>query len=210
MEKLLSILIPTLPDRIDSYGGLLKNLFKQRSTFGLEDKVQLLSICDTKEMSVGEKRNYLYNISCGRYIQYLDDDDKVAHNYLQKMVEGASTGKDVVTFKGEYHENGVYHSDFIISNLVPVDSNVGNIMYRRPNHVCAVKREIAAQCVFPNINFREDSHYADLINKLIKTEHHIDEKLYFYIFDKELSQTHIFKTDEATLNVTSIEKKLDF
>jgi hypothetical protein len=63
-------------------------------------------------------------------------------------------------------------------------------MYRKPNHLCPVKREIATQCIFPDKNYGEDSDYANQINKIIQTENHIEEKLYFYMFNVNTSQTH--------------------
>ncbi len=194
MTKDLAILIPTLPERLDNYCGLMKELKNQRERFGLQDKVQILSLLDTKEMTVGEKRNWLLDMSySAKYVQFLDDDDKVANDYLLKMQQGTLMGRDVVTFNGEYHEGGVHNCDFLISTMVMNDSNEAAMMYRKPNHICAVRRSIAVQCRFPIKNFGEDSEYASLINKLIKSEHHINEKLYFYMFDKNTSQTHAFK-----------------
>jgi len=62
-------------------------------------------------------------------------------------------------------------------------------MYRLPNHLCPVKRDIALACMFTDKNFGEDFDYAEKINLLIKNEYHIKEKLYFYLFDSVLSQT---------------------
>ena len=58
--KELSILIPTLPARIETLSNLMKKLNKQVIDFGLIDKVQILTLCDTKEYSVGKKRNLLF------------------------------------------------------------------------------------------------------------------------------------------------------
>jgi hypothetical protein len=53
--KDLSILILTLPTRIDSYSNLIKSLNQQVIENNLIHRVQILSLCDTKEISVGEK-----------------------------------------------------------------------------------------------------------------------------------------------------------
>ena len=66
--KDLSILILTLPTRIDSYATLIKTLNQQVIDNNLINRVQIMSLCDTKEISVGEKRNILLNQSCGRYV----------------------------------------------------------------------------------------------------------------------------------------------
>ena len=59
--KELSILILTLPTRIDSYARLIKSLNLQVIQNNLINRVQILTLCDTKEISVGEKRNILLN-----------------------------------------------------------------------------------------------------------------------------------------------------
>jgi len=192
MQKQLAILIPTLPDRMDCYVSLLSELINQRAVAGLQNRIQILSLCDTQEMSVGEKRNWLMDMAYqSKYIQYLDDDDKVSNGFLLKMYEATLTDTDVITFRGEYHEAGVYNSDFIISSLLQTNSNLGNVLYRRPNHICAVKRDIAIQCKFPPISNAEDKAYSEAICKLIKTETHIPEKLYFYMFDKDKTLTQL-------------------
>ena len=192
MSKILSILIPTLPSRIEKYLSLVNKINHQITSNNLNEYVQVLSILDTKEMTVGEKRNNLVNLSCGKYVIFLDDDDNISDNYVLQIYNGCLSGADVVTFKGEYHENNSYHSDFIISNMVIRDYNQHGLMYRKPNHICAVLRSISIQCPFPHINYEEDSKYSELINAHIKNECHINEKLYFYMFDKKTSETHIF------------------
>ena len=57
------------------------------------------------------------------------------------------------------------------------------ITYERyPNHLNVIKREIAVQFKFPEINFGEDTDWATQINKsgLLKKETYIDQVLYYY------------------------------
>ena len=84
--KELSILILTLPTRIDSYARLIKSLNLQVIQNNLINRVQILTLCDTKEISVGEKRNILLNKSCGKYVCFIDDDDLIAPDYLIKII----------------------------------------------------------------------------------------------------------------------------
>jgi glycosyltransferase involved in cell wall biosynthesis len=187
--KQLSILIPTLPQRLGDYFNIVNNIKTQIDTFGLQDNVQILSLLDSKEMSVGKKRNALIQMSCGKYVNFIDDDDRVSSDYVKKIYDATLSGADVVTFNGEYHESGIFHSNFIISTNILRDMNTNGIMYRKPNHLCPVKREIALQSIFPDKNYGEDSEYASQINKIIQSEHHIEEKLYFYMFNANTSQT---------------------
>jgi glycosyltransferase involved in cell wall biosynthesis len=184
----LSILIPTLPTRIDCYANLIKMLNKQVIENNLINRVQILSLCDTKEISVGEKRNILLNKSAGKYVCFIDDDDVIAPDYLIKLINATSSNADVITFCGDYVENTVV-TPFSISMVHRGNFNHPNLFYRLPNHLCPVKREIALSCQFTDKNFGEDSDYAERINKYIKNEFHIQDKLYFYMYNSATSQT---------------------
>jgi len=187
--KDLSILIPTLPARIDDYSRLIKILNNQIKLYNLESRVQILSFCDTKDISVGEKRNMLLNTSIGRYVCFVDDDDVVSENYLIQIFRAIESNADVITFCGEYVENEI-RTPFSISKVHRGNYNEPNMLYRLPNHLCPVKREIAVSCLFTDKNFGEDSDYADRINRVVNTEFHIQDKLYFYMYNSQTSQTN--------------------
>lgn len=186
--KELSILILTLPTRIDSYSNLIKMLNQQVIENNLIHRVQILSLCDTKEISVGEKRNILLNKSIGRYVCFIDDDDIIAPHYLLKIINAIQSNADVITFCGDYVENTLI-TPFSISLVHRGNFNHPNIFYRLPNHLCPVKREIALSCQFSNKNFGEDSDYSERINNYLKNEFHIQDKLYFYMYNPNTSQT---------------------
>lgn len=186
--KDLSILILTLPTRIDSYSNLIKTLNKQVIENNLISRVQILTLCDTKEISVGEKRNILLNKSIGRYVCFIDDDDVISDNYLIRLISALESNADVITFCGDYVENNL-RTAFSISMVHRGNYNHPNIFYRLPNHLCPIKRQIALNCLFTDKNFGEDSDYAEKINQHIKNEFHISDKLYFYMYDSNTSQT---------------------
>jgi len=185
--KDLSILIPTLPARIETLSMLIQRLNKQVIDFGLIDKVQILTLCDTKEYSVGAKRNKLLELSTGRYVCFIDDDDQISDKYLFEIIRAIQSNADVITFCGEYIENTP--QNFTISRMHQRNYTDGMNIYRLPNHLCPIKREIALQCLFTDKNYGEDSDYSDKINALIQSEYHIQEKLYYYIYNDALSQT---------------------
>jgi glycosyltransferase involved in cell wall biosynthesis len=186
--KDLSILIPTLPARIDCLSRLMQTLNKQIIDFELIDRVQILTFCDTKEYSVGVKRNMLVDMSCGKYVCFIDDDDQISDKYIFEIMRAIQSNADVITFCGEYIENQTQF--FSISRLHRQNYSDFNGIYRLPNHLCPIKREIALQCKFTDKNFGEDSDYADNINKIIQSEFHIKEKLYYYFYNSVNSQTN--------------------
>lgn len=186
--KALSVLILTLPTRIDSYANLIRNINKQIIDNNLINHIQILSLCDTKEISVGEKRNILLKKSIGRYVCFIDDDDIISDDYIIKLFQATHQNTDVITFCGDYIENGI-EKPFSISLMHNGNYNHPNVFYRLPNHLCPVRREIALQCHFTHKNFGEDSDYADMINKHIQNEYHLIDKLYFYMYNSLTSQT---------------------
>ena len=188
MMKQIAILIPTLPVRIDKYAKLIKELNRQIVEAKLVDKIQIISLCDTKEYVVGKKRNYLLSLSLAKYICYIDDDDWIAKNYIKKIYEASLKGKDCVTFLGTYSSNQDKRT-FDISIKHKHDHNTNECFYRIPNHLAVIKREIAVKCPFPHLQYGEDSQYAKYLQKHLKTEYQIREKLYFYNFDIKTSQT---------------------
>lgn len=185
--KDLSILIPTLPARIETLSMLIQRLNKQIIDFGLMDRVQILTLCDTKEYSVGVKRNKLLELSTGKYVCFIDDDDQISDTYLFEIIRAIQSNADVITFCGEYIEHTTQY--FTISRMHKRNYTEGMTIYRLPNHLCPIKREIALQCLFTDKNYGEDSDYAERINTLIQSEYHIQEKLYYYLYNDALSQT---------------------
>lgn len=188
--KKLSILICTLPLRIDSFKSLIDVLNSQIIKGGFENDVEVIALSDSKTLSVGKKRNVLKDLASGEYICFIDDDDSIADNYIESILDAIKSTPDVVTFKGNYYENGVKKANFYISTLKG-NLNAEDYFYRLPNHLCPVKNEIAKKCDFTDKNFGEDSDYSKEINRYICNEFHINSYLYNYDFNSSLSQTAI-------------------
>lgn len=184
----LTIAICTLPVRIASFASLITELNNQIKSNGLTNEVQILAFMDCKDLTVGDKRNFIKSQAKGMYLAYLDDDDRISSDYVLSLKQGCDTNPDVVTFRGEYKEHSKV-MDFIINSGI-MNQDTATHHYRLPNHICAVKRDIYLNCHFTSKNYGEDSDYADQINQYIKTEYHIPKKLYFYDFALETSQTH--------------------
>lgn len=200
MQKSLSILILTLPVRLNTYSELIAHLYKQIMENGLSEKVEIMSIMDCKTMSVGVKRNKLLEMASGKYVCFIDDDDRISGDYVKKLFAATKEDKDVITFCGEYVENNGTPKDFKISILNHSNYDTATGYYRLPNHLCPVKREIALKSKFTDKNFGEDSDYSLNINRIIKNEYHLIDKLYFYDFNARTTQTAPNHTSTAFKN----------
>jgi glycosyltransferase involved in cell wall biosynthesis len=187
--KQISILIPTLPVRIEKYARLIKELNKQIIRENLINQIQILTLTDTKDYLVGKKRNLLISMSLGKYVCFIDDDDMIADDYIKQIYNGTQKNVDCVTFSGNYVSDGISKVfDMSIKHLE--DKNLPDKYLRIPNHLSVIKREIAVKCPFPHIQYGEDSEYAITLKKHLKTEHKIDKILYFYHYSSVTSQTN--------------------
>lgn len=180
--KLWSILICTLEERKNMFDHIYNKLMGQIRTLGLENEIEVLYFCDNRTYSVGYKRNILMQESAGDYVNYVDDDDDVHDNYIQMIYEKLLKSPDCVSLVGIITVNHAKPKVFIHSIKYDRYFSKDNIYYRPPNHLNPIRRTIAAQFVFPEKNFGEDTDWAMQIARsgLIKTEEEITEPYYFY------------------------------
>jgi len=84
---LVSILIPTLLERSSTFQPKLESLYKQIKDNNLEEKVEIIVMCDNRTMKLSEKRNTMQKLARGLYYAHIDDDDDLADDYCKKVVE---------------------------------------------------------------------------------------------------------------------------
>ena len=102
----LSILILSIPSRFDIVRPLIDKLMTQ---IGDRDDVEILSLMDNKSLHIWEKRNELMRIARGTHMTWLDDDDDVAENYVDKLTQTIQDNPevDVISFNQRCFLNGV-------------------------------------------------------------------------------------------------------
>jgi glycosyltransferase involved in cell wall biosynthesis len=157
--------------------GQLQNQIK-----GYEDKVEILCLLDNKTIMLGDKRNMLVKIAEGDYIIHLDDDDVISDDYISTLVETVEKNQGIsqISFIVDVSLNGNTYKPCYYSFKYGHDYNESHCYRRIPNHICAVRKDLAKNTPFKSIIKGEDSAYAkDLLPKL-KDEVMIDKVLYFY------------------------------
>lgn len=170
-------------------------LNRQINADGLEKKVQICSLCDDRQMTTGTKRNRLLQMATGDYTVFIDDDDRIADNYLKQIITGIEMDHpDVIGITGiinmpdprtgQYIDKMFFHT---IRNNSFYESRRG--YERPPNHLNPMKREISVQYLFPEKNFGEDTEWATQIwlDRKLKSEHLIVKPIYFYDFKPDKS-----------------------
>jgi cellulose synthase/poly-beta-1,6-N-acetylglucosamine synthase-like glycosyltransferase len=184
----LSILIPSLDERRKSLDVLKAELTNQIG----KKNVEVLSLSDSRQMTIGQKRNMLLMQSTGEYVTFIDDDDWVTADYIEKVVNAVSKNPDCSSLTGEIRFSDGYSRPFIHSLRYDkwIDDHQGKVYYRPPNHLNAVRREVAVRVGFPSWNNGEDRAFSMGIKPMLKKEQWIDGVIYNYKCNKTFEETH--------------------
>lgn len=181
--KLLTILIPTLPDRKEFLDRLMMKIQDQAT-----DEIEVL-IDDDTEATTGVKRNRLIDQCTTEWAVFIDDDDLIADDYIQRHLKILKDNPkvDAIGFKGKITTNGRNPQDFIIKYGLDYveDKSSGKTVYLRPiNHICVIRTDISRKVRFPDLTFAEDYDFCIRLKEsgLIKDYEFIDEFMYYYLY----------------------------
>jgi hypothetical protein len=94
MKPLLSILIPTVPERMGQASALIATLIWQNEK-GL---AEILYFGDDRTRTIGAKRNGLLGLARGKYVAFCDDDDSVSGDYISAITAAAEKDASVISF----------------------------------------------------------------------------------------------------------------
>ena len=187
----LSILICSLPAVYRNPRNAIE-LFDKLTLQANGKPVQLLYLGDNKSMSVGEKRNKLLDIADGEYICFVDDDDQVSDNYVDKMLQYCDLGSDVVTIGVLYTQGGTNSKEYDYTFKKNINTRIQGkpVAGRVPDHLCLWRRDIATRFPFPDANIGEDHRWADRQMRAGYTiKHRFQDVIYTYQFDYNTTQT---------------------
>jgi len=199
---ILSILMLSVPNRIDSYlSPLYKKLMNQ---VGDRKDIEVLCLIDNKIMSIGEKRSKLLHCSSGTHLAFLDDDDDVSNDYIKELTMTLTImpTADVVTFNQHCTVNGnEFLVNFDLNNPVnepagPDSSGKWRNIKRKPYHMCAWKSVIAKNTPFENISYGEDLIWVTKLAQRAKSQFKIEKVLHYYQFSDQTSES-IKRKDES-------------
>lgn len=178
----LSILIPTILERNEQRDRLVRYLVNQIDLSGYSDEIEIYQIADNKEKTIGEKREILYKHAEGLYSWQIDDDDEIAPDAIQLIMEGIYWDHDCITFRERCLINGEqYKSNFSLKYADWGDQQDGYDFVRTPFFKTPIKTDICRRIAIPHIRFGEDHAFARLIRPHLESEYHIDQELYYYI-----------------------------
>ena len=195
-----SIMMAALESRREQATYLQNYIKSQIKGHKLEDEVELVVFEDSKEYTVGVKRNTLIENAKGDFVAFVDDDDWVSSSYVKNISDIIinSPTIDCIGMKGALINPYIGVKEFIHSIRYKEYTEDAYLYYRPPNHLNPIKREIALQFKFPSINLGEDFNWSMEICKsgILQNEVFLDSIIYFYNFS--LRNTETQKKDHCT------------
>ena len=104
----------------------------------------------------------------------------ISKDYIEKVLAALKGNPDCASLDGYvYWRDG---SKRLFRHSIEYEGwyTSGDVDYRMPNHVNAVRREYALQVRFPEINHAEDHQYSKDLQQYLKTEGKVDGVIYHY------------------------------
>ena len=173
----LSILICSIPSRLEKMSKLIAKLERQ-----IKDKpVEILYIGDNKKRTIGSKRNDLLLLAKGDYSCFIDDDDDVSEDYVDRILEASEKDTDCIVFQAIRTVDGQNGKLVKYSILYKKDENRQDYFIRLPNHLMPIKTDILLSTFFKEVSFGEDFDLAHKIKAKLISETRIDKVLYYYL-----------------------------
>lgn len=208
INTILSILIPSTPDRRKELQKLLSVIEEQQYTSkvdifdigslncsryrGLLRPIEILVFEDAKIMTIGEKRELLYKHAKGTHSIQVDSDDLLASNAIELILNAIKSNPEIpcITFRENCMMNGAYKSSNHSIKYEKWQDNFDGYDYVRcPFYKDVIRTDIAQSVPFEKVRWNEDEKWSMSIKPLLTDEIHIDEELYFYIYEPKETPT---------------------
>jgi hypothetical protein len=193
---ILSILIPSIPNRYGILSKLASELYKQKlymQTFH-SSLGEIEIVIDGSErfldggLSIGKKREKLVDAANGSYLCFLDDDESIAPNYMEMLVRMCNENKDVCTFRSLAKLDNYWTVIDMGLGKPNQQANPNWIVHRNAWHICPVKSNWAKLHTFDDINYGEDWKWFEQVLKHCETEAHTDAIIHSYQHSTQISE----------------------
>jgi hypothetical protein len=182
----LSIMIPTTPDRRDTFECIIHELHAQaaENQYEIGKDFEILSLEDNREISVGKKRQLLLEMAKGSFVVGIDSDDFIAPTYLQDIIGAIKwhgLGIDHIGFYERCNIDGqLSRSIFSIRHKNWGENIDGFDHVRCANPKSVIRRDIAKFIGFEDLRYGEDRVFSEKVTKYLHTECFIEKELYYY------------------------------
>lgn len=185
----LSILILTVPNRIEKFKSLYAEVYGQRimtlTTHEMLGEVEILT--DDRPLfmnggpSIGAKRDALVKRASGKYLCFLDDDEEIAPNYVESLLRLCLQDQDICTFRATAKlQNFWALIDMRLMYRVNDQISPDYTVRRPPWHICPVRSVYAKMFDFKDLNNAEDFEWMERVLSCCASEAHTDQILFCY------------------------------
>lgn len=189
----LSILIPSIPSRLEKYFIPLYN--KIISQIGERKDIEVLSFLDNKTRSIGQKRDALVQLAKGKYQIQVDDDDNIADDFVSVLmtVIDEDIDYDVILFNqfAKINDGNLFVVNFGLgfeNEQCRQENGVWVDIKRSPFHNMCWKTSLAQTERFPDASYSEDWHWAKRLIPKVNTHCKIDRCLTYYIYNDKVTE----------------------
>lgn len=183
----LSVLVCGIPEREP---GVVRYLLDKS-----EGKpVEILYLLDNRKMTVGRKRNILLSIAQGEWFTFVDDDDEVASDYIDRLLRAtldAPPDAGVICFPQTCHHADTGEVEYCTYGLELPYAKQGDQWTGKPAHTQCWRTWAVCDVEFPEGNFGEDVGWVARACQRVSKEYRIPDcqSLYTYRFDPAKSRT---------------------
>ncbi len=206
----LSICISALAQRNDSLAGLIDSLVRQPRFHECE----LIVIMDSGQMQTGSKRNRVLDAAQGEFVCCIDDDDRVAADYIPAILNAIEAGEDVdaILIDGvQTQASGkTVYFDYELDGIEGRWS--GDKIWRSPGHLCPIRTTLARLVAFPQPTRGEDLAWSAELRVFLKTARRAASRfgaMYYYMLDPSKSTPrtlHVNRTHQEIFTPQYVSK----
>lgn len=182
---ILSVLIPSIPERLEELKKLVNKLQGQIG----ELPIEVIVLIDNKKISIGAKRERLKNMANGKYFCFVDDDDDITSNYIDEIFNACSDNDiDVICFDTLARVDDKFSFISVSMDNENEQFQSNNTTKRKPSHVNAWRTEKFKQFSFTDKNYGEDFDFCNQCYPIVESSFNISQVLHYYTYDKDITR----------------------
>jgi hypothetical protein len=178
-----TILIPTIPGREQSLRSLIASIHSFHASVCPALRIKIALSFDNREKTIGLKRQQLLQAAEGKYVSFIDDDDRVTQAYFEDAAATIAGNYDCMRLRGQISSWTFTHS---LANKLTAPMANETTFLRPPNHLNVVKADIAK-----TVSFRTDATQGEDLDWTLKlmrlgflrSEYQSDESRIHYIYE---------------------------
>ena len=118
----------------------------------------------------------------GEYVAFIDDDDLVSSRYVELVTGALQQKPDCTELRGIITSDGKNPEPFHHTITCQEWCKRNGVYLRYPNHLNAIRRDLALAAGFTEKWYGEDKDFSDRVRPMLKTQGAIPETIYHYLY----------------------------